>query len=217
MQENFFKNAVRAADLEILDGLSKIAGPSFYLAGGTALALYLGHRYSYDLDFFTSRPFRNDTLRWEAETLGAFEVFTDSPGTLEGRIGETRVTFLEYRYPMIQPLSDFGRAKLASIRDIAAMKLSALSSRGSRKDFVDLFFIKDFMDWPGILDDFKGKFANSGYGLIHVVRSLAWFEEAEKEPMPVMIKPCSWEDVKRYFTGLQKLLGRELKGGNGTG
>jgi hypothetical protein len=213
MQKHFFKNAVRPADLEILEALSGIVGPSFYLAGGTALSLYLGHRYSYDLDFFSPQPFLNDLLRREAEALGTFEVFADSRGTLEGRIGETRVTFLEYRYPMIESPSDFGSAKLASIRDIAAMKLSALSSRGSRKDFLDLFFIKDFMEWPGILDDFKMKFAGSGYGLIHVVRSLAWFEEAEKEPMPVMIKACSWGDVKRYFSELQKVLAPGLRKG----
>jgi predicted nucleotidyltransferase component of viral defense system len=211
MQELFYKNAVRPADLEILEALSGIIGPSFYLAGGTALSLLLGHRYSYDLDFFSPQPFRNDLLRREAEALGTFEVFADSRGTLEGRIGETRVTFLEYRYPLMQPTSDLGAAKVASIRDIAAMKLSALSSRGSRKDFMDLFFIKDFMDWPEILRVFRAKFAGSGYDLVHVVKSLAWFEEAEKEPMPVMIKECSWEGVKKYFSELQGILAQGLR------
>jgi predicted nucleotidyltransferase component of viral defense system len=215
MQSPFFKNAVRPADLEVLEELSRIVDPSFYLAGGTALSLHLGHRYSYDLDFFSPQPFRNDLLRREAEALGIFEVFTDSRGTLEGRIRQTRVTFLEYRYPMTEPPTNLGSAKVASIRDIAAMKLSALSSRGSRKDFVDLFFIKDFMDWPEILRVFRAKFAGSGYDLVHVVKSLAWFEEAEKEPMPVMLKARSWEDVKAYFSELQGILARGLREGEG--
>jgi predicted nucleotidyltransferase component of viral defense system len=91
---------------------------------------------------------------------------------------------------MVEPVSIMGKIQVASVSDAAAMKLAALSSRGSRKDFIDLYFIKDRMDWPEIIGVFQKKYRGSGFNLFHVIKSLAWFEEAEKEPMPMMISDC---------------------------
>jgi predicted nucleotidyltransferase component of viral defense system len=210
MRPSFFKNALRPEDLAVLEALSDFVSPAFYLAGGTGLALHFGHRFSYDLDFFSERPFRNDLVKRDVETLGAFDVFEDSRGTLEGMLRQTRVTFLHYAYPLAEPVSVMGGIQVASVSDAAAMKLAALSSRGSRKDFIDLYFIKERMDWPEIFGVFKKKYRGSGFNLFHVIKSLAWFEEAEKEPMPMMISACSWEEVKTYFTELQMTLARRV-------
>jgi predicted nucleotidyltransferase component of viral defense system len=206
MRPNFYKNVLRPGDLAVLEALPDFVTSAFYLAGGTGLAFHLGHRFSHDLDFFSGKSFRNDLVRRDIETLGTFDIFQDAPGTLEGVIRNTRVTFIHYAYPMVESLSPMGRIRLASVPDIAAMKLSALSSRGSRKDFIDLFFIKERMEWPEMIGVFEKKYRDSGSNLFHVIKSLAWFDDAEKEPMPMMIKECSWDEVKTYFIGLQNAM-----------
>ena len=108
--------------------LKKIAesgiSEGFYLAGGTALALELGHRKSEDLDWFSAKPFSNDQIKKKLSDLGEFELTSE-----------------EYGYEMLYPFVDFENTNLADERDIAAMKIDAMSSRGSRKDFVDIYFL----------------------------------------------------------------------------
>ena len=83
------------------------------------------------------------------------------------------------------------------------MKLSAVSSRGSKKDFIDLFFLKDIFTWEILIKSFQEKYANSGYNLYHVIKSLAYFDDANDEPIPLMIKKCNWENIQKYFTEIQ--------------
>lgn len=212
MQRNFFKNVLRPEDLHVLENLPESIHSNFYLAGGTGLALMLGHRTSCDLDFFTEQSFRNDLIKRDMDPVGLFEVFQDSAGTLEGVCGKTRLTFIQYPYPVIGPESAFEKIRIASIPDIAAMKLSAVSSRGSRKDFIDLFFIKDRMEWQAIVEAYQRKFHDSGYNLAHLIKSLGWFEDAEKEPMPDMILECNWDDVKVFFRERQMEMARSVLG-----
>jgi hypothetical protein len=211
MPQNFYKNALRGKDLRVLEALPSSICSSFYLAGGTGLALRLGHRFSYDLDFFSERPFRNDVVRRDLAAVGPFDVFQDSLGTIEGAIDQTRLTFLYDPHPVIEPGTEFGKVLIASTADMAAMKLSAVSSRGSRKDFIDLFFIKNGMEWRAIVEAFKSRYHDSGYNLVHVVKSLGWFDDADKEPMPMMIMECAWDDVKTYFTELQEIMTKDLE------
>jgi hypothetical protein len=213
MRQIFFKNVLRPEDLHVLEALPHSIHSNFYLAGGTGLALLLGHRSSFDLDFFSEKTFRNDLIKRDLDLMGYFEIFQDSAGTLEGAVGITRLTFLQYPYPVIGPESNYGNIRIASIADIAAMKLSAVSSRGSRKDFIDLFFIKDIMEWPDIVEAHWKKYRNSQYNLYHVIKSLGWFDDAEKDPMPMMIEKCMWDDVKKYFMDRQKDMAKTIPGG----
>jgi predicted nucleotidyltransferase component of viral defense system len=112
----------------------------FYLAGGTALALQLGHRKSSDLDWF-SPQFPKIQLLLQNLNKYKVTVTQTAPGTLDTLIDGVKVSFLEYTYPMIEKLVPFNGIQMASVSDIACMKITAISSRGSKKDFVDLYEI----------------------------------------------------------------------------
>jgi len=159
----------------------------FYLAGGTGLALHLGHRRSHDLEFFSGEEFGEETPK--------------APHTLHGAVWGTKVSFLTYPYPVLFPFATFLGAQVADPRDIAAMKISALVSRGTKRDFVDLYAVSMHYGLEQALMLFQRKFIQVSYSQVHVLKSLTYFEDAEKDPMPEMLAPLSWDEVKRFFTG----------------
>lgn len=118
----------------------KILG-NFYLAGGTALALRFGHRRSIDLDFFSKKLFSIKNLKKELRDLGAFKIDSEQKDTLNCRLDGVRLSFFEYPYKTLFPFIKYRGVKIADFKDIACMKLEAVSSRGSKKDFVDLYFL----------------------------------------------------------------------------
>jgi hypothetical protein len=171
----------------------------FYLAGGTAIALHLGHRRSVDFDWFLSERME-DPLRLSIEIQDAgipFETGQIDRGTLYGSVHGVRVSFLEFRYPMLQPLvpwPEYG-CSLAGYRDLACMKLSAIAQRGSRKDFVDLYALgqaghslQEMLAW------YREKF--SVQDIAHLLYALAYFDDAEAEQMPDMIWKADWKEIK---------------------
>lgn len=172
----------------------------FYLAGGTAVALQLGHRVSDDLDFFSPESFNPDTLVHRLSGLGRIEGVEAAPGTVHARFEGIRLTFLSYPYPLLDPhVSGLG-INLASLRDIGCMKIDAVSSRGSRRDFVDLYTIcTRSRPLEDLLLDFDVKFQQIAYNRAHILKSLCYFEDAEREPLPKLLTPLPWDDVKAYF------------------
>lgn len=174
-------------------GLAK----NFYLGGGTALALQLGHRQSIDLDWFSRAAFSNRDLKEELSRLGKLEVVGEEEGTVNALLDGVKLSFLRYRYPLAFPLVDFERIKLADERDIAAMKIDAASSRGSKKDFIDLYFLLKKYSLDHLIAVFQKKYEGIGYNQLHILKSLVYFEDAEKEPMPKMIQETDWKKVKR--------------------
>lgn len=201
-----YEKVLRSEDFALIRMLPDYIKNKFYLGGGTGLALQIGHRYSYDFDFFSITEFNNDVIKKYLVQLGKFSLFQESKGTLEGVINKTRISFLYYNYPLLSPVIYFNNIRLASINDIAAMKISALSGRGSRKDFIDLYYLKDHFSWDKLLNFFKKKYKGTGYNIYHIIKSLAYFEQAEHEPMPRMILSCSWPEVVEYFKTIQKEL-----------
>jgi hypothetical protein len=174
--------------------------PAFYLAGGTAAALQLGHRISVDLDFFTSEPLDARQLLQRARRVGTFDLQTESQGTLIGTLQGARVSFFNYPYPLLEPTPSLCGVRIASLVDIGLMKLTAASQRGSRKDFVDLFFIcRQVKPLSELLALLSEKYQGVKYSLPHLLRSLVYFDDAEAEPMPHMLKPMRWAQVKRFF------------------
>ena len=173
---------------------------NFYLAGGTGLALQLGHRISLDLDFFTKEDIDTKILIQKIKNLGKFSVEKEAEDTLIGIFEGTRMTFLKYDYPLLFPLKEIEKIKVADARDIGCMKISAISSRGMKKDFIDLYFLCQKMISLGeLLKLFKKKYKSIDYNLMHILKSLVYFEDAEKDPLPKMILPVSWEEVKKFF------------------
>ena len=201
-----FDGVLRENDHRVLKALPDSIIEDFYLAGGTGLALQIGHRYSNDFDFFSERDFNNEFLKSSLRGIGKFDLFQDAKGTLEGAVENTRISFFQYKYPLVEEWMSYEDVHLASIEDIALMKLSALSSRGSRKDFIDLYCMKDKFTWETFVHRFEIKYKDSGYNIYHMIKSMAYFNDAEDEPMPKMIWPCDWNEVKRYFSEVQMTL-----------
>lgn len=190
--------------LERLGPLAEVAG--FVLAGGTGLALQLGHRRSVDFDWFTEQAL-GDPLRLARrfqEDGVALRVESTERGTLHGRVSGIRVSFLEYRYPLIEdPLHLPGLpTPLASIQDIACMKLSAITQRGARKDFVDLYAIGLTLPLTEMIRLYRRKFGVRDVG--HVLAALTYFDDADRERAPSMRQRTDWSSVKATLRGWVK-------------
>jgi len=171
----------------------------FYLAGGTALALQYQHRLSLDLDFFTKKNIDTKELLEKIKKIGNFSLEKEAENTLTGILNQTKITFLSYDYPILFSPKNILGIKVADIKDIACMKLAAISSRGTKRDFVDLFFICHDISLKKLFSLFQKKYRKVNYNLIHILKSLVYFENAEKEPMPHMIKQVSWQEIKEFF------------------
>lgn len=175
----------------------------FYLAGETSCAIQLGHRISFDLDFFREAQFHADELSQhlalEGIILTAEEV---SPGTVKGQLAGTVVSFFHYPYPLLGALIEWEGILLADLIDIALMKITAIASRGAKKDFVDLYYILQHLGPRSVFSRFSEKYPLERLDPYHYMRSLTYFEDAETEPDPRMLVPWSWEDTKSYFKGV---------------
>jgi len=171
-----------------------------YLAGGTACALHLGHRLSFDLDFFTSKQFDNLRVVSELEKVIDFKLEETSEGTILGKIKDIRFSLFIYKYKLLFPLKKLLGINILDLRDIAAMKIVAISERGVKRDFVDLYFMcKAKIDLESMLRLYDKKYGKLASNLIHIKKSLVYFMDAEDQEMPKMLKPCSWLEVKRFF------------------
>jgi len=191
-------------------GDTGLANP-FYLAGGTAAALHLGHRISVDLDFFGPEAFDSAELAGQLAEVGQFQLDRIAPDTLLGDLMGVKISFFRYRYPMLAEPTIVSAVRIASLPDIAAMKLDAVSRRGTKRDFVDLYFIaqsgislSDAVAW------YQRKYAGLDVNVVHVVKSLAYFADAELDPSPRMLVNFSWDAAKRFFQQEAKSLLKTL-------
>ena len=168
------------------------------LAGGTGLALQLGHRYSEDLDFVRHGGPDHDRLVGALAGEGKVVVQSRAPGTLHVVVDRLRVSFLDAEAPLLFPGTSYRGLTVADTQDIAVMKVVAVGGRGSRKDFVDLYF---YLRGAGGLDSvfalLRRRFADIDYNEYHLLKSLVFFEDAETEPMPLLIRDVSWHTITR--------------------
>lgn len=186
-------------------------GTRFYLAGGTALALQLGHRKSFDLDFFSSTEDIPSIRGLLEKSLQPFTpVLADSSyGNLVFLALKVRLGFYGYGYPMVDEFVHAEGAPLASIADIGLMKLDALLARASRKDFIDLYFICQHIPLRKLLDLAPRKYPFIRDFESQSVRRLVYFTRAEQEEeIPLLQSVITWDEVKQYFRDQAKVLGR---------
>jgi hypothetical protein len=171
----------------------------FSLAGGTALALYLGHRRSIDCDWFTGKRMPEvlrlaQMVREHGIPLTVQQI---DRGTLHASVLGVRMAFFEYRYPNLKApvaLKTHG-CLLASLDDIACMKLSAVAQLGTKKDFVDVFALLQAHATLGrMLTLYRRKYSVAD--VLHVLRALAYFDDAEAERMPRMLWEAEWPAIK---------------------
>ncbi len=183
---------------EALGLLMALAGDpllaDYRLAGGTALALQVGHRMSLDLDFFNSEGRRASDWSDRLAQHGETRVIHTSTNICVYSIAGIKVDVVSVKHPWLEPELVEDGIRLASKLDIAAMKLAAVTNRGTRKDFVDLSFLLDEFGLDEMLVAYSRRCPEGT--LFLVAKSLAFFDDAEEEPMPVMLLDRSWETVR---------------------
>ena len=174
---------------------------SFYLAGGTAAALQLGHRRSLDVDFFSRRAVDPLQLRDALREHGIVSVKLLSEGSFVGAFRRTKLSCLHYPYPLLKPTHLYAGIALADLLDIACMKVDAISSRGKRRDFIDLCAIGLRMRYSlaMILDAFATKYRRVAYNRVHILKSLVYFADAERDPTPPMLDDLPWQRITAFF------------------
>lgn len=194
-----YEKVINAKTKRVLESLEKIEIiKNFYLAGGTALALQLGHRKSIDLDLFSRENFSTKRLKAILSQLGKLKIYSEEKRTLNANLNGVKISFLGYKYKMLFPLVEYSKnLKLAGTQDIACMKIDAVSSRGNKKDFIDLYFLLKKYSLEEILSFFDKKYQEIEYSRLHILKSLIYFQDAEGDPMPLMLKSASWDEVKR--------------------
>lgn len=168
----------------------------FYLSGGTALALQIGHRESEDLDFFTQTEFKPVSFQPSLAAFGPLEQTEIAQGTLNTFINGVQLQLLKYPYQLLEDTLNFEGIQLSSVLDIACTKLLTVSSRGSKKDFIDLFFLFEKYSLNELIHSVEKKYQGIDYSIPHILKSLVYFETAETEPMPRMHKTVEWDQVK---------------------
>ena len=195
-----FEEAIskQTAENLVLLGKSKILG-SAYLAGGTALALQIGHRISYDLDFFTDQKFKAQIFLKEMSRFKLYQHERVGWGTILGKLGNVKFSLFYYPYPLLRKPISFKNINIADIADISAMKIAAISERGTKRDFVDLYFILQKIALNEAFNFYDKKYQKLSSNSVHIKKSLVYFEDAEKDPTPKMIIPVSWGKVKTFF------------------
>jgi hypothetical protein len=186
---------------EALVRLAEYVGPETYLAGGVAVALHLHHRQSRDLDLFT--PTTDPAQYAEAiATSGApMRIISQAEGTLHLEVAGVPASWLRYRYPLLSVLDRVEGVPIpvASIDDLACMKLAAIAGRGAARDFWDLHEIltRKNVTLAAALEAFARKYVAHDVG--HVVKSLAYFSDAESAPFPTGLTPEHWARIRRDF------------------
>ena len=164
------------------------------LVGGTALALQLGHRTSVDLDFFGRINADSVELRDVLREVGKVEVASVSKNINIFWINGIKVDMVNYPYPWLDmPIEENG-VRLASLKDIAAMKVSAIVNRGTKKDFIDLYTLLQSFTLDDILDMYSRKYSDGS--LFIVMKSLTYFDDAETDPMPNVLNDTTWKIAK---------------------
>jgi hypothetical protein len=153
-----------------------------------------------DLDFFVSELFDEEVMLQRLQVAPGFSLVAKAPHTLHANIQGTKVSFLGYEYPLLFSTALFAGVPVADPRDIACMKINAIASRGTKRDFIDLFLASQRFGLGELLGLFQGKYARTGYNTIHMLKSLTYFDDAEKDPMPHMLVPLDWDAVKLFFT-----------------
>ena len=172
----------------------------FYLAGGTALALQIGHRDSIDFDFFCEKSFVPEKLipRLKQHLKTELSITQQEEDTLTVVSGSLKISFLAYPYLLIENLVETDNLRLASIADIGCMKLSALMGRATLKDYADLYFILQRLPLADLLETVKKKYAE--LDVLTVLKGLVFFEDIEPEPLAYKITtPPSFEVIKDFL------------------
>ena len=192
---------------DLLELLKKIMSEKmfsdFHLVGGTSLSLQIGHRNSIDIDLFGNSEINEDLFIEKLNTFGEVQVVQATKNILITQVNDLKVDFVNYKYPLLKDVLIIDNIRMLSTADIAAMKLNAIAGRGSKKDFIDLYFLLDEFSLPKIFDFYDQKYKNGSRFMVE--KSLTYFEDADRQIELKMFKPFDWEACK------QKIIEEVLK------
>jgi len=172
------------------------------LAGGTALALHIGHRVSADLDFFTREKFRGESIISEIrKTRNPFRIISEGEGYLVAEVRDVKVSLFTYEYSFLEKPVMLEGIQVAGVLDIASMKMIAISQRGTRRDFIDLHFILQEIPFHKVAEHMVRQFGKERINPVHIGKSLVYFSDAESDPEPLYGKGkgLSLDTVKKFF------------------
>lgn len=207
-------SATRRAFLECIK-LPLFKRDKLYLAGGTALALQVGHRQSVDLDFFTPlKKIKEVEIERELFNTGHWQTTYREKGTIYGKFMEAKMSLIAYPFfvPSKEKLS-CGTISILLSADIAAMKIIAISQRGRKRDFFDLYwYCKHHEPLEEIVGRAVAQYPGQEHNLNHIIKSLAYFVDAENDPVPKIFFKVSWKEVKKFFQKEAVILSKELFG-----
>lgn len=180
-----------------------------YLAGGSALALQLNHRQSIDFDFFISKDFLASKLVSQFSMVGKFIQEKAEKGTILGQFEGVKFSLFHYFYPLLKTPIVFSGIKIAHLEDIAPMKLTAICDRGSKKDFIDIYFLAKKFSLEKLLQFYDQRYKKLEVNLVAILKSLTYFVDAEDQPMPKMIKKVTWKEVQSFLQKERDKLARK--------
>lgn len=184
---------------ELMELLEKIMSEKlfadFNLVGGTSLALQMGHRNSIDIDLFGNSEINSELFIEKLSEFGEVKVAQSTKNILITKINDVKVDFVNYKYPLLSQCLFIENIRMLSTKDIAAMKLNAIAGRGSKKDFIDLYFLLNEFSLEEILSFYEKKYYDGS--IFMVQKSLTYFEDANAQLQPQMFKDFNWETCKQ--------------------
>lgn len=180
----------------------------YYMIGGTALSLQMGLRESFDFDFCVPAQFNNELLLEELGKIGEVKVKQNQSGTCDVILNGVQVSFFYYPNKIINELvkpQEMPKLRMASILDIAIMKIVAIGGRGAKKDFFDLYNIinKCRISIKELAEGLIEK-CGSKTNYVNIIMGLSYFEDAEQEILPKTFVEYNWEEIKEFFINYQK-------------
>lgn len=191
-----YYNTIEPATLELLKKLMSVSiFKLLRLVRGTALALHTGHSNSVDIDLFGNLNVAESDITTVLKNSGKLNHISKTANINIYTINDIKVDIVNYTYPWLEPVFEDQSLRLAGLKDIAAMKLAAITGRGTKKDFIDLFFLLDYFSLKQMLEFYSEKY-NDGSEAI-VIKSLTYFGDADPDLAPVMYKQTDWERVKQ--------------------
>ncbi len=203
------KETISRGTLDLLKQLqNKEYLKGFYLAGGTTLALQIGHRTSVDIDLFSDFSFNTAYVLENLTNDFGFNLFFSSINTLRGSIKDVQVDIMAHRYPLIFTPVFLDNISLLSTEDIIAMKLNAITTNGQRvKDFIDIYFLLKKYTLAEMIGFYKRKYAD--YNEVNVLKSLTWYEDVDLSGWPVLLQnpELKWQEItKKLINDTRKYL-----------
>jgi hypothetical protein len=200
-----YEQTIKKSTLELLKKLmNDLSFQNFVLAGGTALALQIGHRISIDLNLFTNLPFDETQLADHLRRNYNFELDFISSNTIKGEINGIQIDCIAHQYPWLEKHNKYGSIRLAGYLDIAAMKLNAISGNGTRmKDFIDIAFLSTRTGLNQMLQAYEQKYKSNP---VMPLKAMSYFNDINfNEPVLMTeIKHLKWHFIEKRILEMQK-------------